>query len=72
MKFEPGKDYLTTVSENLCDLGTGMIKAVADSSGKPQIGVVELGGTPGNGLSAGRSKLPNKPVREPSRFRKGR
>src|SRR5438876_546509 len=21
---EPGKDYLTTVSENLCDLGTGM------------------------------------------------
>jgi ABC-type sugar transport system substrate-binding protein len=49
---EPGTDYLTTVSENLCDLGTGMIKAVADSSGKPQIGVVELGGTPGNGLSA--------------------
>jgi ribose transport system substrate-binding protein len=49
---EPGKDYLTTVSENLCDLGTGMIKAVAESSGKPQIGVVELGGTPGNGLSA--------------------
>jgi ABC-type sugar transport system substrate-binding protein len=49
---EPGKDYLATVSENLCDLGTGMIKAVADNSGKETIGVVELGGTPGNGLSA--------------------
>jgi ribose transport system substrate-binding protein len=49
---EPGKDYLTTVSENLCDLGTGMIDAVEKNSGKPEIGVVELGGTPGNGLSA--------------------
>src|SRR5882672_9538060 len=34
---EPGKDYLTTVAENLCDLGSGMIKAVADNSGKPNI-----------------------------------
>jgi ABC-type sugar transport system substrate-binding protein len=49
---EPGKDYLTTVSENLCDLGTGMIKAVAENAGKSDIGIVELGGTPGNGLSA--------------------
>ena len=49
---EPGKDYLATVSENLCDLGTGMIDAVEKNSGKPEIGVVELGGTPGNGLSA--------------------
>jgi ABC-type sugar transport system substrate-binding protein len=50
---EPGVDFLTTVSENLCDLGTGMIKAVADSTSKTEdIGIVELGGTPGNGLSA--------------------
>lgn len=49
---EAGKDYLTTVSENLCNLGTGMIDAVEENSGKDEIGVVELGGTPGNGLSA--------------------
>jgi ribose transport system substrate-binding protein len=49
---EPGKDYLATVSENLCDLGTGMVKAVAENSGKEEIAIVELGGTPGNGLSA--------------------
>lgn len=49
---DPGKDYLSTVSEDLCNLGTGMIQAVAENSGKDQIGVVELGGTPGNGLSA--------------------
>ena len=50
---EAGVDYLTTVSENLCDLGTGMIRAVAENSGETSdIGVVELGGTPGNGLSA--------------------
>jgi len=49
---DAGTDYVATVSEDLCVLGTGMIKAVADNAGKDQIGVVELGGTPGNGLSA--------------------
>ena len=49
---EPGKDFLTTVSENLCDLGSGMIKAVAEGN-KDAVSIVELGGTPGNGLSAG-------------------
>jgi ribose transport system substrate-binding protein len=49
---EPGKDYLATVAENLCNLGTGFVDAVADNSGKNPIGIVELGGTPGNGLSA--------------------
>ena len=52
---EPGKDYLTTVSENLCDLGSGMIKAVAEGN-KDAVSIVELGGTPGNGLSAGWQK----------------
>src|SRR4029077_790158 len=52
----PGQDYLTTVSENLCDLGTGMIKAVAEGRGTDKATVVELGGTPGNGLSAGWQK----------------
>ena len=50
---EPGTDYLTTVSENLCDLGTGMIQAVAaNAAADGDISVVQLGGTPGNGLSA--------------------
>jgi ABC-type sugar transport system substrate-binding protein len=49
---EPGKDFLATVSEDLCKLGTGMIQAVAENAGKEEIAVVELGGTPGNGLSA--------------------
>ena len=49
---DAGKDYLSTVAENLCNLGTGFIDAVADNSGKPNPTVVELGGTPGNGLSA--------------------
>ncbi|MEX2319128.1 MAG: substrate-binding domain-containing protein, partial [Bauldia sp.] len=50
---EPGVDYLTTVSENLCDLGAGMIKAVAENAAADgDISVVQLGGTPGNGLSA--------------------
>jgi len=49
---EPGKDFLATVSENLCNLGNGMIDAVKQNAGKDEIGVVELGGTPGNGLSA--------------------
>jgi ABC-type sugar transport system substrate-binding protein len=48
---EAGKDYLTTVSENLCNLGNGMIDAVG-TAGKADANVVELGGTPGNGLSA--------------------
>lgn len=48
---EAGKDFLTTVSEDLCKLGTGMVDAVA-TAGKPDANVVALGGTPGNGLSA--------------------
>jgi len=48
---DAGKDYLTTVSEDLCKLGDGMIDAVG-TSGKPDANVVALGGTPGNGLSA--------------------
>ena len=59
---EPGKDYLATVSEDLCDLGTGMIKAVAEGKGKDAVSVVELGGTPGNGLSAGWQKCSDEEI----------
>jgi ABC-type sugar transport system substrate-binding protein len=47
-----GKDYVSSVAENVCGLGVGFIKAVADNSSKDPTTVVELGGTPGNPLSA--------------------
>lgn len=53
---EPGKDYLTLVAENICGLGTDFIKTIAETSTKKPTTVVELGGTPGNPLSAGWQK----------------
>jgi ABC-type sugar transport system substrate-binding protein len=53
---EPGKDFASTVGEDICLLGVEMVKAVSANSGKDSIGMVELGGTPGNGLSAGWQK----------------
>ena len=53
---EPGKDFASTVGEDICQLGKDFVAAVAANSGKDQIGMVELGGTPGNGLSAGWQK----------------
>jgi ribose transport system substrate-binding protein len=48
---EAGKDFVTSIAEDICKLGTDFVKAVADS--KPmQPGIVALGGTPGNPLSA--------------------
>lgn len=47
----PGEDYLTNISENICNLGTEFIKAVA--TGNPDAKtVVAFGGVPGNPLSA--------------------
>jgi ribose transport system substrate-binding protein len=48
---EAGKDYVTGVAEDICKLGVDFVKAVADNSSGP-VGVVALGGTPGNPLSA--------------------
>jgi ABC-type sugar transport system substrate-binding protein len=59
---EAGKDYLTTVQEDLCKLGTGMIQAVADTQKKDTVSVVELGGTPGNGLSAAWQKCSDEEI----------
>lgn len=56
-----GKDYLTTVSENLCNLGKGMIDSVG-TAGKADANVVELGGTPGNGLSAAWQKCADQEI----------
>ena len=47
-----GKDYVALVAENMCNLGRDFIKVVADNSTKDPTTVVELGGTPGNPLSA--------------------
>jgi ribose transport system substrate-binding protein len=47
-----GKDYVATIAENICNLGGDFIKAVASNSAKDPTTVVELGGTPGNPLSA--------------------
>lgn len=45
-----GEDYLTNISENICNLGTEMVRAIAttDHAGP----IVALGGVPGNPLSA--------------------
>jgi ribose transport system substrate-binding protein len=47
-----GKDYVSVIAENICNLGAGFIKIVAENSKKNPTSVVELGGTPGNPLSA--------------------
>ncbi|MCB1502031.1 MAG: substrate-binding domain-containing protein [Bauldia sp.] len=59
---EPGTDFLATVSEDLCKLGTGMVDAVKQNAGKDEIAMVELGGTPGNGLSAAWQKCADEEV----------
>jgi ribose transport system substrate-binding protein len=47
-----GKDYVSGIAENICSLGAGFVKVVADNSKKNPTTVVEFGGTPGNPLSA--------------------
>lgn len=48
----PGKDFLALVAENLCELGNQFVQYVEENAKGDTINVVELGGTPGNGLSA--------------------
>jgi len=46
-----GEDYLTNIAEDICGLGTAFVQAVRE--GNPDAaGIVALGGTPGNPLSA--------------------
>ena len=47
-----GEDYLGLVAEDLCDLGKQFVGYIADNHSGEAAKVVELGGTPGNGLSA--------------------
>jgi ribose transport system substrate-binding protein len=46
-----GKDYLTNVSENICQMGKEFVKAVLVGNPDAKT-IVALGGTPGNPLSA--------------------
>ena len=59
---KPGKDFVTTVAENICALGADFIKIVAEHSTKNPTTVVELGGTPGNPLSAGWQKCSDEEI----------
>lgn len=46
-----GEDYLANIAEDICGLGTAFVQAVRE--GNPEAaGIVALGGTPGNPLSA--------------------
>lgn len=47
----PGEDYVTNISENICELGKEFVRAV--ETGNPEAkAIAALGGTPGNPLSA--------------------
>ena len=59
---KPGKDFVTTIAENLCTLGTDFVKIVLENSKKDPTSIVELGGTPGNGLSAGWQKCSEREI----------
>jgi ABC-type sugar transport system substrate-binding protein len=50
----PGEDFLALVAEDLCELGRQFVQYVQDNAAPSEdiIQIVELGGTPGNGLSA--------------------
>lgn len=49
---EAGKDYLTFVAEDLCELGRQFVRFVGQNAKGNPVGIVELGGTPGNQLSS--------------------
>jgi len=50
----PGEDFLALVAEDLCELGRQFVQYVQENApaDDDMIQIVELGGTPGNGLSA--------------------
>ncbi len=57
-----GTDFVATVAENICTLGADFIKIAAENSKKDPTTVVELGGTPGNPLSAGWQKCSDEEI----------
>ena len=59
---KPGKDFVTAIAENICGLGTEFVKIVLEQSKKDPTTIVELGGTPGNPLSAGWQKCSDEEI----------
>ena len=60
-----GKDYLSNVAENICQMGKEFVKAVI--TGNPNAkSIVALGGTPGNPLSATWQECAEKEARRTS------
>ena len=47
----PGTDFLSAISEDICKLGSEFVRVIAANARQPAT-MVELGGTPGNPLSA--------------------
>ena len=48
---EIGTDYLTAIAEDVCQLGREFVGIIGENTAEPR-GIVALGGTPGNPLSA--------------------
>lgn len=65
----PGKDYLTLVAEDLCELGRQFVQYVDEHNKEDVVEVVELGGTPGNPLSAGWQNCAEENLEKLDRFR---
>ena len=59
-----GRDYVTMVAEDICKLGAAFVKTIAENSHKQPTTVVELGGTPGNPLSAAWQKCAEAQISE--------
>ena len=65
----PGRDYLSNVAENICGLGAAFVDTVDKNSTKNPTRVVELGGTPGNPLSATWQKCADQEMRKYPRLK---
>ena len=58
----PGKDFVTSIAEDLCALGTDFVKMVVDNSTKNPTTIVELGGTPGTGSAPDGRSAPKQEI----------
>lgn len=66
---KPGKDFVTAIAENICGLGRDFVKIVLENSKKSPTTIVELGGTPGNPLSAGWQKCSEEEIAKNSNLK---
>jgi ribose transport system substrate-binding protein len=64
-----GKDYLTFVAEDLCELGKQFVQYVSQNAKGNSIGIVELGGTPGNQLSSSWQKCSEEEIKKNNKMK---